>query len=741
MAKINDFGEKIGGARKDLWKQHGIQLSDLSDMTSVEKDSYIKKDNVWPKPDWIKLVDEGTPQVVAYWQNEMRKAIPPKPPKTTDEGLENYVKVVGEIKDAVMAVKTENEISDFYSDVIKKKFVEENSGYYYVSIISEAEGIINNKVLRAAQQRVYNLKDKAEETLFGIPEDKKIYTKIKNRLEIYHYNDRISFEKNDNRTCMTINSSFGRSFYYFYKGDKFIEPDEWVPGTFFIMDKNKRSPLQINFPDREKAEEFVETVANKMQEEEILNKENNKDKDTSSKRKGAFVPPQLSGFQREGPEYRKGSADGDIYMNELKFRAGEFGNWMDENDRQASLDMGYDALRDLARILCIRPEDISLGGKLAIAFGARGRGGANAGAAHYEPDRQVINLTKMSGAGCLAHEWGHALDHALGLSLGTTKLASEALIFNTPDSFRNLISAMKHKEGITDVEEMKKEIDRKLKEKERGLRGWTDSVKPYDLSEENSKRWDAMVQEIIDNADNFSGLEYQGSRYREPQTNPYVEALSSFRKSWTNRGIEKKAKIQICLWTSLIKGLKRQRENVQPKPIKIETDFYKGSKAFDDIYSKGGHGYWQSSCEMFARAFDCYVADKFKEAGQKSEYLTAYADSFKMPDGKGGVFSAVPEGEERKIINEKFDLFIADLKERGLLHDYVEEVIDQDISEPEFDWNIPESKRRTRHKNAENEKSYEGKQMSFADLLADAAFRAENSNKNKHQTRQHDYSR
>jgi hypothetical protein len=53
-----------------------------------------------------------------------------------------------------------------------------------------------------------------------------------------------------------------------------------------------------------------------------------------------------------------------------------------------------------------------LNGDLAIAFGARGQGLSGA-KAHYEPDYGVINLTKMKGAGSLAHEWFHSLDHFL----------------------------------------------------------------------------------------------------------------------------------------------------------------------------------------------------------------------------------------------------------------------------------------------------------------------------------------
>ena len=48
---------------------------------------------------------------------------------------------------------------------------------------------------------------------------------------------------------------------------------------------------------------------------------------------------------------------------------------------------------------------------LGWAIGARGHGTA---LAHYEPGNTVVNLTRKSGVGCIAHEWGHAFDHSLG---------------------------------------------------------------------------------------------------------------------------------------------------------------------------------------------------------------------------------------------------------------------------------------------------------------------------------------
>lgn len=53
---INDFGEKIGGARKDIWKERGLMVENLADMMQGEKEKYVKKDCVCPKEDMKALV-------------------------------------------------------------------------------------------------------------------------------------------------------------------------------------------------------------------------------------------------------------------------------------------------------------------------------------------------------------------------------------------------------------------------------------------------------------------------------------------------------------------------------------------------------------------------------------------------------------------------------------------------------------------------------------------------------------
>lgn len=45
--KIEDFGKKIGGARKDLWKDRGLDITDIQNMNAAEAAKYITKDNIW----------------------------------------------------------------------------------------------------------------------------------------------------------------------------------------------------------------------------------------------------------------------------------------------------------------------------------------------------------------------------------------------------------------------------------------------------------------------------------------------------------------------------------------------------------------------------------------------------------------------------------------------------------------------------------------------------------------------
>lgn len=98
------------------------------------------------------------------------------------------------------------------------------------------------------------------------------------------------------------------------------------------------------------------------------------------------------------------------YLTEtLGLRGVQHGNYVSDDERRHHLTKSAEAMADLCDVLGLPPSAASLGGALGLAFGARGTGRA---LAHYEPGTKVINLTRAGGVGSLAHEWGHAFDHA-----------------------------------------------------------------------------------------------------------------------------------------------------------------------------------------------------------------------------------------------------------------------------------------------------------------------------------------
>lgn len=109
-----------------------------------------------------------------------------------------------------------------------------------------------------------------------------------------------------------------------------------------------------------------------------------------------------------------GGADNGIdqfaILRKYNLKGFEYGNYVSNNDRYDHLIACQKALEHLAKI--IGTDNLGINAHIGIAFGARGLGGR--AAAHYEPRLNMINLTKPSGAGCLAHEYGHALDFNLG---------------------------------------------------------------------------------------------------------------------------------------------------------------------------------------------------------------------------------------------------------------------------------------------------------------------------------------
>lgn len=109
------------------------------------------------------------------------------------------------------------------------------------------------------------------------------------------------------------------------------------------------------------------------------------------------------------PARSKDDVDLQKILQRYNLKGFEFGNWLNNDERYDRVLACEDSLAELANIMGTK--NLGIDQMIGIAFGARGSKGA---LAHYEPHYNMINITKEKGDGCLAHEYGHAIDYTIG---------------------------------------------------------------------------------------------------------------------------------------------------------------------------------------------------------------------------------------------------------------------------------------------------------------------------------------
>lgn len=449
-----DFGNKIGGAKKDLWVKRGLLKSDIEEMNLEEKKKYVTKHAIWLKPDYEKLIEEGRSRYAVYFIKKVRDALPVVPIVSPyinislfDGIYQEYIDAVSELRDMIMEhCREDRDILTFW-DV----FSDENNGFMVNGKI-QSRYMLKNKTLSLLRPSLYGvaeLKKEADDHAFGIKKEEQSYFKAFSKLEVHLYDEnKVTVRSEDKRLCVQIKTDYAKYSYFFYRGDM-AQKEQWEINTFFIVSREDHTILINNIPDKQQAETMKEQIARKkaIELDETLEQ-----KLKSKARKKKFAPPQLGNIIRTGNDYRKNyNILGQDMLDNFGFYGGEFGNWLNENDRRWSMNMAFDAFVDLAKALNISIKDVSLAHGLSIAFGARGSGNA---AAHYEPLRKVINLTKMKGAGSLGHEWGHALDHFLQITMNHREngYATESLYLSGTPIIKEIVYAMKHKKNDRGME-------------------------------------------------------------------------------------------------------------------------------------------------------------------------------------------------------------------------------------------------------------------------------------------------
>ena len=416
-AKIEDFGEKIGGARKDVygeWKEL-MQNAEKIDVKAVP----LSKS--WPEPDYDKLIENGANKSQVAFIRALRDAIPAKPRQSY--GLGNWTKMVESFRRAANNILNGSDGYEWKSaeQYLKDKRAELNTVVF--DIIGRAklyEEVGHKYSLRGISfnqhaYSVFNGKRYDKPKAFWVVEQKTKATAFNNfpRMLAYGETEAAALEQFKKNYEMLLNKGAKKkhvtfNFYYNGKGDD----REYIIGKKIgrnaVTLKGGFKTLKEAYEYRDSHYDELVSQLEKMKEVPMERGDINRPRVGQDMRGGLDVTPEM-------------------FTEAFGFRGVEFGNYVENDRRQQDLNNAYDALMDMAAILDINPKAISLNGELGLAFGARGKGGVNPAAAHYEPDKVVINLTKMNGAGSLGHEWLHALDNMFG------KNARSVMASNSPD--------------------------------------------------------------------------------------------------------------------------------------------------------------------------------------------------------------------------------------------------------------------------------------------------------------------
>lgn len=441
-----DAGEKIGGARKDraggwdfdqaLWAGYG----DASATVVIEAARKVTRDTFWPPPtraDQEAFQAAGGHPLVWRWRQALRESLPSTPmgleyPRTArryQRGGQQWCDYV--VRSAYVFPALITAVRDWatswrsWEDVVPSFAERSPRTGPFLPHTSAAQ--------RASSMLEHYFKDTQWDLLAqsipgwsSLPLMDVLLTLQTGR--IHHRNNLASNTTHafiaghkDEKDILRLFGSWAAAFPdQATQWPKFSWDMEY-PTSFFSRYLDLVTPYiqaatqiiphdilwSLSFPQEDRLHDDLDSSDEGKADEDVTVEE--VDPSATLPPKRGLPSPRLTNLTRVGPERRSGPVDEAVVMETFGLRAIEYGNWVKDADRQDMLNRLYDSLADMAEALGVPTRLMGFQGDLAVALGARGRGGH--AAAHYEPARRVINLTKTMGAGTLAHEWTHALDH------------------------------------------------------------------------------------------------------------------------------------------------------------------------------------------------------------------------------------------------------------------------------------------------------------------------------------------
>lgn len=402
--QIADFGEKLGGARKDLSAAIKHEYSD-SDIAS------LPLSKIWPAD----LAEKIEDKFVAAFAFAARQEIPAKP--RVKYKVDSWVKKVKILRD-IAGMMTDSETTRVKAEALLK---ETKALDGFNAKISLLESIDREQWKRIGKVWEYPNAYSYDESGKQVPASSVL-------VEIDDKRVRFDGAKSVGEVIDKVNEKLGVAA----QGKRMEFEVRGRSGAYFINKKGDSLYRKLKtFTDSKEAIDFKRNNYDELVAawESVKDSDNVKEADLRTR----------ENRERTAEDWRKGKdVTPEQFISEFGFRGVEFGNWVKQGknakERQGMLNAAYDALMDLSSIINVPPKALSLDGSLGLGFGSRGSGAASA---HFEPDTLVINLTKTRGAGTLAHEWFHALDNYFQLKRGkpATWQREEGYITYNPENY------------------------------------------------------------------------------------------------------------------------------------------------------------------------------------------------------------------------------------------------------------------------------------------------------------------
>lgn len=390
--RIEDFGEKILGARKDMWgKYRAAMTSELpADVRSITLSKYF------PEPNYEAAIAKGITTEQLAIVKALRDSIPAKPQRLGRAA--RWAEGLKAARETANQVLQHPEMVNLFKETDKTDTIH-NRVAFYLELGYPAFTKAKDYTLRSSDYLMYGgTRFNTPTTIYELERGYKRVAGSQNRAEMVALARKMLTE-----TAAPAKAPTKLDVYQRRDTGEIIIGKKIATGKFI--------DLKGGFERVKDAFDFL--TKNQAHLEALL----------AEKRK-IYPVRRDTNAPRVGKEYRPAGTviTPERFSQEFGFRGVQFGNWVEQERRAQDLNNAYDALLDMADIIRIPARAVSLDGSLGLAFGARGK--ANE-LAHYERGQVVINLNKKNGAGSLGHEWWHALDNYFSRQDGQNEMTSE----------------------------------------------------------------------------------------------------------------------------------------------------------------------------------------------------------------------------------------------------------------------------------------------------------------------------